>query len=66
MYCVNANEQKYSIVRAQPLVQLGRKSGWLSAAPSKALNSAHRKKKERKKERKKESLKKCCDLDLGV
>ena len=53
MYCVNANEQKYSIVRAQPLVQVGRKSGWLSAAPSKALNSAHRKKKERKKERKK-------------
>ena len=27
VYCINANEQKYGIVRAQPLVQLGRKSG---------------------------------------
>lgn len=42
-YCINANEQKYGIVRAQPLVQLGRKSGLQSTASSWALNYAKKK-----------------------
>lgn len=47
VHCVNANEQKYGIVRAQPLVQLGRKLGLQSAAPSRALNSVHGEKSEK-------------------
>ena len=48
VYCINANEEKYGIVRAQPLVQLGRKSGLWRTASSWALNYAKEKKSLRK------------------